>query len=252
MDLSIQEVAALTGTTSRTLRHYDAIGLLPPTRIAGNGYRHYDHAALVRLQRILLLRELGLGLPAIAEVLTQQITPALALQNHVGWLQAEQERLGRQLAAVERTIETISKGEETMTENMFDGFDHTQYKEEVENRWGKEAYAEGDAYWRGKDSAGKSLWKENVATLNGAWIAACASGAAPDSAAAQGLARRHVQWLASIPGTPAAKPDGDVRGYVLGLAEMYVADARFAASYGGAKGAGFVRDALAIHVEREL
>ena len=66
-DWSIQEIARLVGTTSRTLRHYDEIGLLPPARIAANGYRHYDEAALVRLQRILLLRELGLGLPAIAE-----------------------------------------------------------------------------------------------------------------------------------------------------------------------------------------
>ena len=68
-DWSIQEIARLAGTTSRTLRHYDDIGLLPPTRIAHNGYRHYDAPALVRLQRILLLRELGLGLPQIAEVL---------------------------------------------------------------------------------------------------------------------------------------------------------------------------------------
>ena len=30
-----------------------------------------------------------------------------------------------------------------MAEEMFDGFDHTQYKEEVEERWGKEAYAAG-------------------------------------------------------------------------------------------------------------
>ncbi|MFE7651143.1 MerR family transcriptional regulator [Streptomyces phaeoluteigriseus] len=67
-DWSIQEIARLAGTTSRTLRHYDDIGLLPPSRIAANGYRHYDGEALVRLQRILLLRELGFGLPQIADV----------------------------------------------------------------------------------------------------------------------------------------------------------------------------------------
>ena len=58
--------ARSAGTTSRTLRHYGAVGLLEPSRIGGNGYRYYDEEALVRLQRIL---ELGLGLPAIAEVL---------------------------------------------------------------------------------------------------------------------------------------------------------------------------------------
>ncbi|GAA1504357.1 MerR family transcriptional regulator [Brevibacterium permense] len=59
MDWSIQEAARLTGTTSRALRHYDAIGVLPPTSSAASGYRCYDEAALVRLQRILLLKELG-------------------------------------------------------------------------------------------------------------------------------------------------------------------------------------------------
>lgn len=69
MDWSIQDIARLSGTTSRTLRHYDDIGPPKPSRVGTNGYRYYDEHALTRLQRILLLRELGLGLPAIAEVL---------------------------------------------------------------------------------------------------------------------------------------------------------------------------------------
>src|SRR5690606_10221901 len=67
MTHSIQEVARLTGVTSRTLRHYDDIGLVRPSATGAGGIRHYDADALVRLQRVLLLRDLGLGLPAIAE-----------------------------------------------------------------------------------------------------------------------------------------------------------------------------------------
>jgi hypothetical protein len=58
--------------------------------------------------------------------------------------------------------------------------------------------------------------------------------------------------LTTIPGTPAAETDGDARGYVVGLAEMYVADSRFAANYGGKAGAGFVRDTLRVYAERNL
>ena len=65
----ISDVARAAGTTSRTLRHYQDVGLLEPTRIGANGYRYYDDAALTRLQRILLLRQLGLGVAAIAEAL---------------------------------------------------------------------------------------------------------------------------------------------------------------------------------------
>lgn len=252
MDWSIQQIAALAGTTSRTLRHYDAVGLLAPSRIAGNGYRHYDDAALVRLQRILLLRELGLGLPAIAEVLDHQESAADALAAHVAWLHSERERLARQIASVENTIATLDKGETIMAEKMFDGFDHTQYKDEVEERWGKDAYARGDTWWRGLGTAGQAAWKERVGALNRDWIAAFAAGTEASSAEAQELARRHVEWLTSVPGTPASAPGGDVRGYVAGLGEMYVADPRFAANYGGSEGAAFVRDALALYAEQNL
>jgi DNA-binding transcriptional MerR regulator len=139
MDWSIQEVAKLAGTTSRTLRHYDDIGLLEPARVGSNGYRYYDRAALVRLQRILLLRELGLGLPAIAEVLDGQRDESRALAGHLEWLRQEQDRLARQVASVERTIEALEGGEQIMAKDMFDGFDHTQYREEVEQRWGADA-----------------------------------------------------------------------------------------------------------------
>lgn len=79
---SIQDIARAAGTTSRTLRYYGEIGLLPASRVGSNGYRYYDRDALLRLQRILLLRELGLGLSAIAEVLDDKREAAPALRTH--------------------------------------------------------------------------------------------------------------------------------------------------------------------------
>ncbi|MFF2273023.1 MerR family transcriptional regulator [Agromyces sp. NPDC058136] len=252
MDWSIQEIAKLAGTTSRTLRHYDDLGLLAPSRIASNGYRHYDERALVRLQRILLLRELGLGLPAIGEVLDGDADEAHALAAHLGWLRQERQRLARQIASVEKTIEKLEGGERLMAEEMFDGFDHTEYREEVEERWGAKAYADGDRWWRGLGEAGQREWKARLAELNRDWIAAAGSGDAPEGPEGQALAKRHVEWLTGMPGTPAAVPGGDVKGYVIGLGEMYVADPRFGANYGGQQGAEFVRDALRAYAEREL
>lgn len=256
MDWSVQQIARLAGTTSRTLRHYDDIGLLKPSRTGGNGYRYYAPAALVRLQRILLLRELGLGLPAIAEVLEHESDAEKALSRHLDWLRQEQDRLARQIASVQHTLETVKEGGEIMAEKMFDGFDHTHYTDEVEERWGKDAYAKGDAWWRGMGADEKDAWQRRSRQLGSDWIAAAQSGAAPDSAEAQELARRQVEWLAGIPGTPAAASatgsSRDVKGYVTGLGEMYVADPRFAANYGGEAGAAFVRDALRIYAEMHL
>ncbi|WCI08269.1 MerR family transcriptional regulator [Arthrobacter sp. OVS8] len=256
MEWSVQQIARNAGTTSRTLRHYDDIGLLKPSRTGDNGYRFYDQSSLVRLQRILLLRDLGLGLPAIAEVLDHEPDAEKALGRHLDWLRQEQERLTRQIASVRQTMDALKNGGQIMAEHMFDGFDHTRYKDEVEERWGTDAYATSDAWWRGMGPAEKEAWKQRSRQLGSDWIAAAESGVAADSAEAQELARRHVEWLTGIPGTPASAPgaggSGCLLDYVTGLGEMYVADPRFAANYGGEAGAVFVRDALRICAAKHL
>lgn len=245
MEWSIQEIAKLAGTTSRTLRHYDAQGLLPPTRIGGNGYRYYDESALVRLQRILLLRDLGVGLSEIKRILDARTDEVAALSTHLDLLQRERGRLDRQITAVRHTIHSLQEGRPIMADQAFDGFDHTQYRDEVESRWGKDAYASSDRWWNSMDEGAKADFMSDVKELNAAWVAAAADpDITPESDEAQALAARHVAWLKSIPGTPS-----DTEGYVRGLADMYVADPRFAANYGGETGAGFVRDALTYWLE---
>lgn len=252
VDWPIQEIARLASTTSRTLRHYDDVGLLTPTRIGSNGYRYYDQTALVRLQRILLLRDLGLGLPAISDVLDRGTDSVRALRNHLEWLRREQDRLMLQIASVENTIDKLEGGEQLMAENMFDGFDHTQYKEEVESRWGKDAYATSDAWWRSMSADDKKAWMQRQQELGSDWIAAAESGIAPDGDEAQALAARQAEWLGGIPGTPGSASGRPTKEYFIGLGEMYVADPRFAVNYGGEDGATFVRDAMRVYAERNL
>ncbi|MCS5723281.1 TipAS antibiotic-recognition domain-containing protein [Herbiconiux sp. CPCC 203407] len=252
---SIQELARHAGVTSRTLRHYDAVGLVPPSRVGSNGYRYYDASALVRLQRVLLLRGLGLGLPAIASVLEGSEPPVVALERHLELLSAEHDRLARQRASVRRTIDTLREGGQLMPATMFDGFDHTRHEAEVTERWGAAAYAEGDAWWKSLGQDGRRTFTERLAALNADWQAAAAApDADPAGPAAQELARRHLEWLASVPGapgTPGAAEAGPqaFAAYARGLADLYAADPRFAAHYGGTAGAAFVRDALHGHLD---
>lgn len=248
-DWAIHDVVRNTGITSRTLRHYDAIGLLPPSWVGPGGVRHYDEAALTRLQRILLLRDLGLSLTAIAQVLATAGSAESHLRKHLELLHLERERIDRQIRAVRRTITAHEKGT-TMTKDMFDGFDHAQHEEEVTQRWGREAWETSDAWWSAKTPQERRDWKAEVAELSAAWVAAAQGGEVPDGDAAQALAARHVAWLASVPGTPAASGDAAALApYVEGLAHMYVADERFRVNYTGVDGEvpggpEFVRDAL--------
>lgn len=66
--LTIGEAARLAGTTVRAVRHYHTIGLLPEPARDRSGYRRYDTASLLRLLRIRRMRELGLPLERITEL----------------------------------------------------------------------------------------------------------------------------------------------------------------------------------------
>src|SRR5690606_41535889 len=116
---SIQEVARAAGTTSRTLRHYDALGLLEPSRIGANGYRYYDQAALPRLQRILLLRPLGLGLSAIGRVLDGEQDQVAAPRRHLRHLQREREPIERQIDPL-RTLCHEAGGDELVATTVIE------------------------------------------------------------------------------------------------------------------------------------
>ncbi|MBO0609460.1 MerR family transcriptional regulator [Myceligenerans salitolerans] len=252
MSWSIQEIARIAGTTSRTLRHYEQVGLLEPAGRAPGGARRYDQDALVRLQRILLLRDLGMGLADIGDALRSEPDVARALAAHREQLRAERDLVERRLASLDRTIDALEKGESIMAEDMFDGFDHTQHKEEVERRWGKEAYAQSDAWWRGLGPEGQKAWKAELTALTQKWIDGASAGLDPAGDEAQAIAAQHADWLAGIPGTPGHGTQAPTKEYLVGLAEMYVADDRFAANYGGGEGATFVRDALTVYADRNL
>ncbi|KSU65265.1 MerR family transcriptional regulator [Arthrobacter sp. NIO-1057] len=241
-EYSISYVSRVAGISSRTLRHYDHIGLLVPDHVALNGYRFYTQNQLIRLQRILLLRDMGLKLEHIAEILEEQRDEREALANHIQQLQVQRRTIDRQIRALERTISALENGENMKPETSFDGF-NDQYKEEVIERWGPEAYNSSNQWWRSKSAEEQSDFFAQVKELNQAWVDAGDNKIDPESETALNLAGRHVRWLRSVPGTPLDSPDPEQRRtYVITLAEMYVADDRFAKNYGGH--ARFVCDAL--------
>ncbi len=126
MTWSITEVARVSEVTSRTLRHYDQIGLLTPAHLGVNGYRYYEQEQLLRLQRVLLLRELGLGLTAITAVLAGEQDQVEALRVHEQDLHTEGARLARLADTVSRTIRQLQGGQQMSADEMFESFSDRQ------------------------------------------------------------------------------------------------------------------------------
>jgi DNA-binding transcriptional MerR regulator len=245
---SIQELARAAATTSRTLRHYGQLGLLPPSRIGRNGYRYYDQASLVRLQRILLLRELGLSLPAIAEVVDGQRDTAAALRTHVALLEQERDRIQRQLQSVRTTLRKTEGGEALMAQEVFDGFDHEQHKDEVVQRWGRAAYDTGADWWRSLSAADRAAFQTRHLDIAEDYGTALHTGLAPGSDEVQAIVERHRDWITA--GWQGRRPTA---AEFAGLGRMYADDPRFAANYDrhGAGTAAFVRDAIEVYAAGE-
>jgi DNA-binding transcriptional MerR regulator len=123
MSWSIQQVARMAGITARTLRYYDEIGLLPPATVGSNGYRYYERPQMLRLQEVLLLRDLGLDLETIGAVIDAERDPIEALRRHHRRITAERDRLDRLATTVGITIEHLEKGTDMPAENLFRGFE---------------------------------------------------------------------------------------------------------------------------------
>lgn len=169
MGYTVRQVARLSGVTIRTLHHYDAAGLVRPRRTA-SGYRSYEREDLERLQQVLFFKELGLGLLAIKAILDEPgFDREKALHEHRRLLILRKERLERLIGAVDGTVEAMKEGYEMDERSLFDGFDPSEYEDEVRRRWGHtEAYRESKARTRGYTKADwKAVAKEQTDLLKG-------------------------------------------------------------------------------------
>lgn len=220
---SISEVAKLSKVSSRTLRHYDALGLLRPAYTGHNGYRFYEQEQLRRLQRILLLRELGLGLETVAEVLDGQVNERQALEVHHEWLLVERERLTRMAGTVARTITALELGETMTAEDMFTGFEHNPYEAEARQRWGDQAVDASNAKLESLSKDQQQAMMDEAQRIN-ASLADCMERNLPaEDEPVQDAVAAHYRWV-SLHWTP------DAQSYV-GLGQLYVDDPRFTKFY---------------------
>ena len=114
----IGAVARKTGLTVRALRHYDAIGLLTPALRSDAGQRLYARRDLMRLQRIVSLRALGLSLAGIADALDRD-DPTDLIGRHVAHLRerikADQQALGKLERIAHRLHEPSVASEDLFT-----------------------------------------------------------------------------------------------------------------------------------------
>ena len=226
---TVSQVSRLAHVTVRALHHYDEIGLLVPSERADNGYRRYTNADLQRLHQILLFKELGFSLDAIAAVIEEP--PAerrSALLSQREKLKDELQKTAAVLRAIETAIQAL-EGDTTMDANKafdgFENFDHAKFADEARERWGHTgAYRESERRTKRYTRDDWARIKAEGHAINTGLAELLSAGGLPTDSAALDLAeqhRRHIdRWF---------YPCSHEMHAALG--EMYVADPRFTETY---------------------
>ena len=240
MPYTIKKVAKLAGISVRTLHYYDQIGLFTPSLKSQADYRLYTDEDLTRLQQILFYRELDFGLAEIKQILGEPgFDRRMALLEQRRQLMARKKRTEDLIKTIDRTL-AVMEGEGKMTtEQLFEGFDDTRYREEAEQRWGAERVAESyRRVERLSKEERKALMDESKAIENE--MASCMDGS-PADARTQAAVARHYQWVSRF-------WDCSPEAY-RGLGQMYVDDPRFTAHYDENRPglALFMRDSMLIY-----
>ena len=218
---TVGQVAALARVTVRTLHHYDRIGLLSPTRRSESGHRLYDYADLERLRQIRLLRELRFSLEAIEQTLdvpAYERRGALVAQREL--LRERQERTDSIIRGVDRALTALEEETKMDATEMFEGleeFDHTQYEDEVRERWGdSDAYREsmrrtrryGKGDWARIKEEGEAVFARLVKLMGEGAQAAGTRRHGPG----RGAPLPHRPLVLSVQPQDARVPGGDVCG----------------------------------------
>ena len=250
MEYTINKLAGLSGVSTRTLRYYDRIGLLPPSGLLPNGYRIYRDREVDLLQQILFYRELEMPLDEIRRILSDPAyDPDTALASHLISLRAQEKRIGTLITTLEKTL-SAQKGGTIMQDNeKFEGFkkdlireNEEKYGAEIRARFGDETIDASNRKVMNMTRTDYEDTKTLEARLNEAIRKAFETGD-PRGPLAMEAAALHREWLMRY--WTEYSPEAHK-----GLAEGYVSDPRFTAYYDKiAPGcAVFLRDAIAAYV----
>lgn len=232
MEYGIKELSQLAGVSARTLRYYDEIGLLKPSRVTDAGYRFYGQKEVAVLQQILFYRERGFDLKTIQKVIYDKNFDMLrAMEEHL-------QELENQKAITEALIQTVKKTIQHM-KGAYDMSDKEKFQalkdkmiQENEKKYGAEArrkYGEEQV-----DSANRKMmnltetqflrWQELDEEIRSRLEEGVKAGIFADSEEARQIAMLHREWLSISVTNYSAQMHR-------GIATMYVADERFTKYY---------------------
>lgn len=115
--LSTGKLSKVLNVSVRTIRYYDQIGLVPPSRKAAGGKRYYSKEDILKLQKVILLKSLNLSLEDSRSILAEQSMSAILLA-HKSLLSEEMEHLANSLKHTQSLLNLLDLKETLHWEDL--------------------------------------------------------------------------------------------------------------------------------------
>lgn len=243
--LTVGRIADLTHVTVRTLHHYDEIGLVSPSGRTTAGYRVYAEADVERLHQVLLYRRLGFSLTDIATLVDDPQVDALEhLRRQRAMLLERSAGIEAMVAAIDKELEARMTGINLTPEEQLEVFGTDkvggEWADEARERWGEtEAYQQSQRRTADYTKEDWARLKTEADEGLRAFADALTGGRPATGPEATALAEQHRQYISRW------FYDCSIETH-RGLAQMYIADARFAQMYDAVRPglAQYVHDAI--------
>ncbi|KQB84009.1 MerR family transcriptional regulator [Corynebacterium lowii] len=240
-EYTIGQAADILGVTPRTLRHWDAVGLLRPEWRTLGQYRLYTEEELERGMNILVYRAAGVPLAQIGELID---APATRREHLLRQRRVLVEKAAH-LRGMIRAVDAILEGEATMSVEdkiKIFGENWPVYQAEAQERWGDTPeWEESQRRLASMTPQDAERLKAEAEEFRAALETAAERGVQPGSKEADALAARHRESVGKFYEVTAAKQ--------VILARMYVADERFREAYG--EHCEYLRDVVEAHAAKE-
>jgi DNA-binding transcriptional MerR regulator len=229
---TVKQVSELSGVSVRALHHYDQIGLLRPARVGTNRYRYYGEDELLRLQQILIHRELDIPLAEIGAMIDAPGFDRLAtLRAQRDKLEREAKRYADLVQTIDRTIARL-KGERAMQDaDLYKGISpekQAEYEAWLIDNYGDDMPERIDlsrkAYEQLSDGEKQGL-QEELKELEEGLAEGLRRGVPPQARSLDPLLERHRNWVAFMWAKP-CPPEA-----YAGLADLYLSHPDFVARY---------------------
>ena len=249
MPLTVGQVAERFDVPVRTLHHNDEIGLLRPSERSLAGYRLYTADDLTRLQHVVVYRRLGFALEEITLLLDHPESVEQHLRRQRAAVMQRLDEMSDLVTAIDRALEREMNHEpataEDLTQLFGEGFEDAQA--EAEQRWGdSDAWQQSQQRTKHYTKADWEQVKAESDALHQGFTDAIDAGEPPTSVAAMDAAEAHRLNIHErfYDCTPQLHRN---------LADLYVSDPRFTATYDEIRPgmAHYVRDAIHANADRQ-